>query len=268
MNNSPFTAIKLGEEEEDVFATAFGKVNSISGMKHEWTNSGKVSKILESNLFSSSAKISRESLGVSWSPPMLETYQAVETSLDMVAQGNHSSIGLRSQSWQLMHDWDSSLPVPHGLRQLKGTHSLSNLDDLNRKADVSIAVSTLHPSVQPHSLSDPKSPSSPSKLKASPNQRTKPIQRRRRKKPPVSTEESCAIRARFLQRNRLAAGTCRQKRKDWIISLEEELKRQSSIAMLLQTDYEDLMDQVKALRKLARMHTECGLNDTIYPNVV
>jgi hypothetical protein len=64
-----------------------------------------------------------------------------------------------------------------------------------------------------------------------------------------------------MQRNRIVAGTCRKKRKDWITSLEEELKRESTIATLLETEHEDLMKEVKMFREEASLHTECVLSD-------
>lgn len=67
-------------------------------------------------------------------------------------------------------------------------------------------------------------------------------------------------RAAFLERNRVAAGKCRTRKKDWVGKLEEDARLAQAINEELKREVQELTEMVRGLRELAtRCDDECAL---------
>lgn len=107
-------------------------------------------------------------------------------------------------------------------------------------------------------------PVKPSRPQEIPFPSTTPLLPRRRRprkpraKPQLSEEEEAAKREKFLERNRVAAGKCREKRKSWMTELEDaklELEERNS---RLRAEHGALQVEFNQMRALLMQHASCG----------
>jgi len=72
-----------------------------------------------------------------------------------------------------------------------------------------------------------------------------------RERRPVSQKEKDRKRTAFLERNRVAAGKCRSRKKDLVGKLEQDVRKAQTRNTALNAEYMVLLGEVKALRALA-----------------
>jgi hypothetical protein len=100
---------------------------------------------------------------------------------------------------------------------------------------------------------------------------TKPSRRRRASKAPSIKEEEedeedeedaglddSAKRNKFLKRNRIAASKCRQKKKEWVSSLEDtryDLEHENNV---LHKQYNGLVDELSTIKNQLMQHASCN----------
>lgn len=71
-------------------------------------------------------------------------------------------------------------------------------------------------------------------------------------------EEDDSKRNKYLERNRIAASKCRQKKKAWVSDLETQKSDLEAIHGNLQREYGSLVDQVTQLKNDLMIHAGCG----------
>ncbi|KKY27138.1 putative bzip transcription factor [Diplodia seriata] len=74
------------------------------------------------------------------------------------------------------------------------------------------------------------------------------------------TPEARARREVNLEKNRLAATRCREKRKNWTARLEDRHRQLSAQNKLLRTELAGLHDAVYGLKELVLCHADCGFH--------
>lgn len=118
------------------------------------------------------------------------------------------------------------------------------------------------PTATPLSQSSPAKPSptarKPTKAKCEPQPKPEPKKRGRKRKVHSSKSEEDASRQRFLERNRIAASKCREKKKAWMDRLEAmrysfETEKVENMHMVIV-----LREELHALVDAARGHLEAG----------
>ena len=78
------------------------------------------------------------------------------------------------------------------------------------------------------------------------------------KKEPLSGGEDDAKRTKYLERNRVAASKCRQKKKEWVHDLEETKAELESKHTDLQREYNVLLDEVSKMKNHLMTHAGCN----------
>ncbi|KAF4625401.1 hypothetical protein G7Y89_g12765 [Cudoniella acicularis] len=89
----------------------------------------------------------------------------------------------------------------------------------------------------------------------------KPRKRGRKKKLPRSEEEQELIRARFLERNRVAASKCREKKKKWMDDLERKRLEAQKQNSLFVEQRNQLFTELRLLRRELLRHENCKHKD-------
>ncbi|KAF2138718.1 uncharacterized protein K452DRAFT_300803 [Aplosporella prunicola CBS 121167] len=88
-----------------------------------------------------------------------------------------------------------------------------------------------------------------------------PKKRSRKSKVPETMDgldpEEHAKREQFLERNRIAAHKCRQKKKEWMVGLDEQCRDLSAHNKLLQAHVAELSEEVFRLKNMVFQHTDC-----------
>lgn len=107
-------------------------------------------------------------------------------------------------------------------------------------------------------------PVKPSRPQETPFPPTTPLLPRRRRprkpraKPQLSEEEEAAKREKFLERNRVAAGKCREKRKSWMTELEDAKLELEERNNRLRAEHGALQVEFNQMRALLMQHASCG----------
>ena len=65
-------------------------------------------------------------------------------------------------------------------------------------------------------------------------------------------------RTRSLERNRIAASRCRQKKKEWLSGLEAKKSKLEKQYKSLQSEYNELLDEVTQLKSILMIHAGCN----------
>jgi len=80
------------------------------------------------------------------------------------------------------------------------------------------------------------------------------------KKEPLSggEDEEDPKRSKYLERNRVAASKCRQKKKEWVHDLEETKTELEAKHTELQREYTALLDEVSKMKNHLMTHAGCG----------
>jgi hypothetical protein len=74
---------------------------------------------------------------------------------------------------------------------------------------------------------------------------------------PNSGGEEDAKRNKYLERNRVAASKCRQKKKEWVHELEESKAEMEARHVELQREYGVLLDEVSMIKNMLMRHAAC-----------
>ncbi|OMP88896.1 Cyclic AMP-responsive element-binding protein 5 [Diplodia seriata] len=96
-------------------------------------------------------------------------------------------------------------------------------------------------------------PSEPTIKRRTPRKSTK-----QRRQQVADTPEGRARRETNLEKNRMAANRCRQKRKVWTNRLEDKHRQLAAHNALLRAEVASLYDAVFALKEMALRHADCG----------
>ncbi|KAH6664522.1 hypothetical protein B0J14DRAFT_247436 [Halenospora varia] len=123
-------------------------------------------------------------------------------------------------------------------------------DDTNETTCSSRNNSTSQSSTPKSSQSQIRSPQNDSDIKL-------PRKRGRKKKAPKSANEQELARKRFLERNRLAASKCREKKKKWMDELEEKRLSEQKDNARLQETKDNLVHDIGMLRRMVMAHENC-----------
>ncbi|KAI1861242.1 uncharacterized protein JN550_011064 [Neoarthrinium moseri] len=114
----------------------------------------------------------------------------------------------------------------------------------------------------PNMLAGASQPSKPLDAIFPPPAPLPPPRKRRPRKPrvknEVTPEEEAAKRNKFLERNRVAATKCRQKKKNWMGDLEETKQELENQNTQLRMEYNALMNEVSQTRALLMAHANCN----------
>jgi hypothetical protein len=84
--------------------------------------------------------------------------------------------------------------------------------------------------------------------------------RNRKRKPEPTPAEEAAKRKKFLERNRVAAGKCREKNRNRVGDIKAKLAALETENAILQLELRNTRDKVDGLRKLVMMHVDEGCN--------
>jgi bZIP transcription factor len=106
---------------------------------------------------------------------------------------------------------------------------------------------------QPGLDSNPASDTSSKESSAPPCQK----RRGRKRKAPLSQAEEEVKRGKFLNRNRIAASKCRQKKKGWTHDLEEKKFKLSRENTALKGELEKLASELSSLKAALFLHSDC-----------
>lgn len=104
------------------------------------------------------------------------------------------------------------------------------------------------------------------KLEPQESQQRPQTQRQRQSSPPkrkpsrrgsTAKKEDVAQRTKNLERNRIAASKCRQKKKEWVVELEEKKVELENKHHKLRVEYFNLLDQVTGIKNELMAHAKC-----------
>ncbi|KAI9898758.1 hypothetical protein N3K66_007118 [Trichothecium roseum] len=76
--------------------------------------------------------------------------------------------------------------------------------------------------------------------------------------PETGGEESSVKRTKFLERNRIAASKCRQKKKEWVHELEETKTELEAQHVHLHREYNSLLEEVSNMKNQLMAHAGCN----------
>jgi len=118
------------------------------------------------------------------------------------------------------------------------------------------------PSLSSGSTGSPASPGKPTQTRSKPTKKqdSKPARKKQKtsKKADVSDGEDDSKRNKYLERNRVAASKCRQKKKVWVNDLEAQKSEMEQKHSNLQREYTGLVDEVTQLKNQLMAHAGCG----------
>ncbi|KAL0943753.1 bZIP transcription factor [Colletotrichum truncatum] len=90
-----------------------------------------------------------------------------------------------------------------------------------------------------------------------PSEASPPRKKGRKGKAPVQ-DDNDDKRNKFLERNRVAASKCRQKKKEWVSDLQETKQGLESQHAQLQMEYNGLVDEVTRMKNELMSHANCN----------
>lgn len=200
---------------------------------------------------------------------------------NQISFGNMSSIDPRQQQVMfnsnpyssVLQDHTNSFIMPQNLQNLDST-TISNtnldffsMDDLsqntslnhNPRQSIASISSSVHPS--PHQ-SHRKSISS--QAHSAPGDPPIKVQKKRGRKRKVLTPDGLeAERQKLLEKNRVAANRCRERKKEWMHKLEERKSQLEYDNAALKQDLEELSNEVMDLRMLLAKDCGCATTDMV-----
>lgn len=100
------------------------------------------------------------------------------------------------------------------------------------------------------------------KIKQEPQQQQPPLppppKRKLARRGPAAKREDTAQRTKNLERNRIAASKCRQKKKEWVMELEETKSGMEMRHTNLRLEYLALLDEVTRIKNQLMAHAACN----------
>ncbi|KAI4601751.1 hypothetical protein KJ359_010615 [Pestalotiopsis sp. 9143b] len=134
--------------------------------------------------------------------------------------------------------------------------------DFSNTSESMLSIQLITPNITPPEIAAyPVKPSRPQETLFPPTTPLLPRRRRPRKpraKPQLSEEEEAAKREKFLERNRVAAGKCREKRKSWMTELEDAKLELEEHNTRLRAEHGALQVEFDQMRALLMQHASCG----------
>ncbi|KAL7919760.1 hypothetical protein ACQKWADRAFT_300353 [Trichoderma austrokoningii] len=85
-----------------------------------------------------------------------------------------------------------------------------------------------------------------------------PPRRKPARRSSAARKEDVAQRTKNLERNRIAASKCRQKKKEWVVELEETKTSMELRHTQLRSEYFQLLDEVTAIKNQLMTHARCN----------
>ncbi|TDZ34614.1 Basic leucine zipper (bZIP) transcription factor atfB [Colletotrichum spinosum] len=120
-------------------------------------------------------------------------------------------------------------------------------------------ASTSKASSRTDSLNSLQTRSSRSSRTTAPTEASPPRKKGRKGKAPAQIEdEDDNKRDKFLERNRVAASKCRQKKKEWVSDLQETKQGLENQHAQLQMEYNRLVDEVTRMKNELMSHANCN----------
>ncbi|OHE96748.1 bZIP transcription factor [Colletotrichum orchidophilum] len=155
--------------------------------------------------------------------------------------------------------WD---PLVTGMPSFYSHHGQAQYDtkreDEDRPAILNIpSASTFQSSVRADSNNSMQSYASKSCRTADALDTSPPRKKGRKGKAPAQTDQD-PKRDKFLERNRVAASKCRQKKKEWVSDLQETKQGLENQHAQLQMEYNGLVDEVTRMKNELMSHANCN----------
>lgn len=195
------------------------------------------------------------------SPPIIQSGKAIRPAHDSISSmGSRPSLQLGGSDFSFtagLSNQTGRLPFPPVREGVKlespGLSSGSSSTPETAFSSQSITPEN-HPahSQQSHGLSQAVFPPP---MTALPPRKRRP--RKPKPRPHLSMEQEEVKRNKFLERNRVAATKCRQKRKEWQSDLEETKFGLESQNSHLQMEYSGLVNEVSQIRAQLMSHANC-----------
>ncbi|KAL7941807.1 hypothetical protein V8C42DRAFT_348347 [Trichoderma barbatum] len=96
-------------------------------------------------------------------------------------------------------------------------------------------------------------------IKQEPQQQQQPLAKRKlARRGAAAKREDAAQRSKNLERNRIAASKCRQKKKEWVLELEETKSGMEIRHNALRVEYFALLDEVTRIKNQLMAHAACN----------
>ncbi|WYZ38691.1 hypothetical protein EsH8_III_000605 [Colletotrichum jinshuiense] len=118
------------------------------------------------------------------------------------------------------------------------------------------SASTSQSSARTGSNTSMQTHSSKSSRTTDPSDASPPRKKGRKGKAPIP-EDGDGKRDKFLERNRIAASKCRQKKKEWVSDLQETKQGLENQHAQLQMEYNGLVDEVTRMKNELMSHANC-----------
>ncbi|KZL67943.1 bZIP transcription factor, partial [Colletotrichum tofieldiae] len=119
------------------------------------------------------------------------------------------------------------------------------------------SASTSQSSARADSNNSMQTQTSKSSRTTDPSEASPPRKKGRKGKAPAQ-EEGDGKRDKFLERNRIAASKCRQKKKEWVSDLQETKQGLENQHAQLQMEYNGLVDEVTRMKNELMSHANCN----------
>jgi hypothetical protein len=191
----------------------------------------------------------------------------VDPQLTMLYSGHHSdkpsdTFSVDASIWDTQ--LDNSMALFEGLVQHHGDGQATAVaEDL--EAPSSAANSASRRTSKTSRTSSKSSVPSLASIHSHPKKRVrKPSRKKQEQQPMVVKKESVSggeddpKRTKYLERNRVAASKCRQKKKEWVHDLDETKAELESKHTNLQREYSVLLDEVSKMKNYLMTHAGCN----------
>ncbi|KAL7808803.1 hypothetical protein V8C44DRAFT_359582 [Trichoderma aethiopicum] len=193
-----------------------------------------------------------------------------------IASSSHSGKKLSTQPTKTKPDTASTSTSTTSTSKTTDT-TATNANSAKPQTDTSINTSTMmtrtrkaaalsadaaSPEVQPRAKRHKAAASAQAtKIKQEPQQQPPPPPPPKRKlarRGPSAKREDTAQRTKNLERNRIAASKCRQKKKEWVMELEETKSGMEIRHTNLRLEYLTLLDEVTSIKNQLMAHAACN----------
>lgn len=160
---------------------------------------------------------------------------------------------------------NAGLPPVPSLSHDTSTSSLSQSNATHQSSRATSSTTLSKPSRPPSKASA--TPSRPNNSEGEGSRKSRKINQKSKaiktepEEPEIKEEKGDSKRGRFLERNRIAASKCRQKKKEWVSGLEETKSGLEHRHESLQRELRQLVDEVSDMKTQLMRHANC--NDPI-----
>lgn len=170
------------------------------------------------------------------------------------------------------NSWTKAAPgfIENALKDVQGAPPIPGRPDLKTKvrASVSSTMSASKSSTRTNSESSARTRKSVSSKSTAPPEEPPPPKRRKGKKAPKTEAPETHVppdasdrdqkRDKFLERNRVAASKCRQRKKEWVTDLQGTKNALEAQNSQLQTEYTGLLTEISEMKNQLMAHANCN----------